>query len=376
LEGAGASERGGSLLRAGANSSRVRGMPRFVIGILLAALAFPLMAAEKVFDFSELKAGETPAGFRSAVSGEGKPGEWKIMMDELPSAMPPIFAVSTSANTRPVLAQVSRDKTDEHSPLLIYEGEVFGDFKITTRFKLVDGEAEQMAGIAFRIQDEKNYYYIRASGLGNSFYFFKIVDGLRSLPIGVKTGIPKGKWQEMTIECNGSEIRASLNGKEVIPPLGDKSFSSGKIGFWTKSDSVSYFTDTRINYHPREKLAQALVRETISKNPRLRGLQIIAKPKPDTAAQIIGSDDASLIGQAASADALDSMRSGQIYHSKKGGNVTITMPLRDNNGDRVAAVKVIMKSFPGQTENNAAARAVPIVKSMEGRIHKATDLLE
>jgi hypothetical protein len=42
----------------------------------------------------------------------------------------------------------------------------------------------------------------------------------------------------------------------------------------------------------------------------------------------------------------------------------------------VAAVKVIMKSFLGQTENNAAARAVPIVKSMEGRIQKAADLFE
>jgi hypothetical protein len=351
-------------------------MPQIAVWIAVMLLAVGAEAAEKIFDFSEYKAGETPKEFRSAVSGEGKPGEWKIVMDELPSAMPPIFPGASSVNQRAVLAQVSRDKTDEHSPLLIYDGEAFGDFKITTRFKLVDGEVEQMAGIAFRIQDEKNYYYIRASGLGKSFYFFKIVDGLLSQPIGIKTDIPKGKWQEIVIECVGSQIRAWLNGKEAFPPLGDKSFSSGKIGFWTKSDSVSYFTDTKITYTPREKLAQALVRETISKNPRLRGLQIFARSKPDAPAELVGSSDAAALGKAAPPEVVDAMATGQIYHSKKGGDVTITMPLRDNNGDRVAAVKVIMKSFLGQTENNAAARAVPIVKSMEGRIQKAADLFE
>src|SRR4051812_45087855 len=117
-------------------------------------LCTPLFGAEKIFDFSDSKVGETPAGFRSTVSGEGKPGEWKIILDDLPQAFPPIFAKTASRNQRPVLAQLAREKTDEHSPLLVYEGEEFGDFKVTTRFKLVDGAVEQMAGIAFRIQDE------------------------------------------------------------------------------------------------------------------------------------------------------------------------------------------------------------------------------
>src|SRR5690349_11442557 len=82
--------------------------------------------AEKVFDFSELKAGETPAGFHSMVSGEGKPGEWKVVMDELPQAFPSITGKSTVSSKRPVVAQLSRDRTDEHAPMLVYEGETFG----------------------------------------------------------------------------------------------------------------------------------------------------------------------------------------------------------------------------------------------------------
>jgi hypothetical protein len=204
----------------------------FWFSVLLSAMQ--AAAAEKTLDFRDSR-------FRSTVSGAGQPGDWKVITD----------------GERSVLAQLSRDRTDEHAPLYIYDGESFGDFKITTRFKLVDGEVEQMAGIAFRLQDENNYYYIRASGLGNTFNFFKIVEGQRGRPIGAKVQIPKGVWHEMSIECKGSEIRASLNGKELIPPLGDHSFAAGKIAFWTKSDSVSYFADVRIISTPRERLAQS-----------------------------------------------------------------------------------------------------------------------
>ena len=65
-----------------------------------------------------------------------------------------------------------------------------------------------------------------------------------------------------------------------------------------------------------------------------------------------------------------------IYHGKENNLVLVTMPLHDSNGDSVAAVKVIMKSFPGQTEKNAIARALPIVKQMEERVHSLSDLTQ
>src|SRR5580765_6483409 len=158
-------------------------MHRTLLPQLCFLLACPLGAAELYFDFSSFKLNEAPPGFRSTVFGTGNPGDWKIILDEVPSAMPAISPNGPSMAKRPVLAQLSRDRTDEHFPLLIWDQETLGDFTLNTRFKLVEGQEEQMAGLAFRIQDEKNYYYIRASGLGNTFNFFKIVDGVRSAPI-------------------------------------------------------------------------------------------------------------------------------------------------------------------------------------------------
>jgi hypothetical protein len=344
-------------------------------GILLYAVISG--AAEKVFDFGELKAGDIPPGFRSIVVGEGKPGDWKIVMDELPQAFPTVTAKAAGTSKRPVLAQLSRDQTDEHAPIFVYEGETFGDFKITTMFKLVDGSAEQMAGIAFRIQDESNYYYIRASGLGSTFSFFKIVNGQRSAPIGSKVQIPKGVWHEMAVECKASEIRAWLNGKELIPTLDDKSFANGKLGFWTKSDSVSYFADARVLYTPRERLAQVLVREALRNFPRLQGIKIFAGTMGrGENLHLVASSEATEIGRPAPPEVRDVLARSIPYHGKDRDNVIITLPLRDRNGENVAAVKVIMKSFPGQTEKNALARAQPVVKRMEGRFQTLKELIE
>lgn len=332
--------------------------------------------AERVFDWSDAKLNETPPGFRAVLSGSGAPGDWRVILDTAPSAFPAVSPKATNRNMRPVLAQLSADRTDARYPMLVFEEETFSDFTLTTQFKIVDGVDEQMAGIAFRIQDERNYFYIRASALGQNVNFFKVQDGQLVGPVGAKAEIPKGVWQELTIHCRGNQIRCHLNGQEIIPPLRDSNFGIGKIGFWTKSDSVSHFGETRITYTPRENLAQILVRETVKKYPRLLGVTISALPANSSEPKVVASTDAALVGQPAQKEARDVIARGVIYHGQEKGTVLVTMPVRDSNGDSVAAVKLALKAFPGQTEKNALARALPIVKQIEARVRSLTDLTQ
>ena len=339
-----------------------------------------LLGAERTFDFGRTNAPTTnglPAGFRSIVAGQGQPGDWKVILEAVPSVLTPLSPNAPVTGKRPVLAQLGRDQTDEHFPILVYDGETFGDFTLTTRFKIVEGVAEQMAGLAFRLQDERNYYYVRASALGGTFAFFKVVDGARSAPIAVKMPIEKGVWHELTVECKGTRIRSTFNGREVLPNLDDKSFNSGKFGFWTKSDSVSYFTDTRIVYQPQEKLAQALINDALKLYPRLLGLQILA-PMPAQAdvLRVLASKDAGDIGQPAPPGTDEVLAGKGFLYAKDGDLVTVVLALRDWNGDKVAAVKVLMHTFPGQTEKNAVIRATPIVKSMEPRVESVRVLVQ
>lgn len=330
--------------------------------------------AELVFPFAETPLNEVPKGFRSALTGQGAPGDWRMVLDEVPPTMAPLTPNAVAATRRPVLAQLSGDVTDERYPLLIYEGETFGDFRLSTRFKLVSGALEQMAGVAFRLQDENNYYYIRASGVGRTFRFFKLVNGQRGQAIGPEIEIPRGVWHQLSVECKGNQIRCWLNEKEIIPTMTDNTFSAGKIAFWTKSDSVSYFVDAKIVYTPREGLGSVLVREIMERYPRLEGLKIFLVPQGKSEPVIVASNRAEEQGRAGGKVESDVIGSDRIYYGKSGQKVIVTMPLHDRNGDTVAAVQVTMKSFKGQTESNAIARATPIVKMMESRIRNADEL--
>jgi hypothetical protein len=273
-----------------------------------------------------------------------------------------------------VLAQVSRDATDERFPLLIYEAADFDDFVLTTRFQIVEGEVDQMAGIAFRLQDERNYYVVRASAKGNTLRFYKFVDGVRGPPVGPEVPVAAGVWHELKVECQGNQIRCWLNGEQVLPTLTDNSFDRGKIGFWTKSDSVSYFAGTRLTWTPREPLAQALVRDALRQYPRLLGLRISLTRPGQVEPQIVGSQDPAEVGQAANKTEGEVLARAEGYYGKERDRAIVTLPLRDRNGDTVAAVRIVLQSFPGQTEQNALARATPIVKQMEKRVRSARDL--
>jgi hypothetical protein len=338
-------------------------------------LALSASGAEWVLDLRDAKPGDPPTGFRSAVSGAGQAGDWRVVEEDAAPSPESSGARSSVATRRRAVAQLARDTGDEHYPLLIFDQEVFGDFSLNTRFKTVSGGVEQMAGIAFRIQDEKNYYVVRASSLGNTFRFYKFVDGQRTTPIGPEIEVPRGKWHEMAIDCHGNQIRARLNGRELIS-VTDNSFTEGKIAFWTKSDSVSHFAETHIIYTPKVRLADKLVTKTLEQYPRLLGLKIYGVVGDSREIRLIASSDAKEVGQKAGDVERDVLENGHVYYGKTDDQVVVTLPLHDRNGEPAAAVQVRMKSFPGQTERNAVARAQPILKKMEASVRSARDLTQ
>ena len=294
-------------------------------------------------------------------------------MDEVPPLLAPLTEKAPTVTRRAVLAQLSQDSTDERFPLLIFEGEPLTDFTLTTRFKLVRGEHEQMAGIAFRVQDEKNFYVIRASALGNNVRFYKVVNGQRSAPIGPERPVTKGVWHELKIQCKANQISSWLDGEPAIPTLTDNTFSAGQIAFWTKSDSVSYFTDTKLLYTPRVPLAQTVVKDLAKKYPRLKDVKVYAASASGEP-QVIGAKQEKDLGAAGGKAEKDCISAGQIYYGKQRTHVSVVMPLRDRNGEPMAAVRLAMETFTGQTEQNALARAQPLVKQIQARLQTRADL--
>ncbi len=340
-------------------------------------LALPLRAAERVFDFGAVPEGQMPQGFTSTLMGKGKPGTWEVLLDAVPPLLAPLDPRAPAVARQPVLAQVAQDPTDEHFPMLIYDGDTYGDFKLTTRFKTVKGIIEQMAGIAFHVVNPTNYYVVRASSLGNTLKFYKVLDGERGPLVGPELPIPAGVWHRLEIDCQGSSIRCLLDGKERIN-VTDKAnaLTSGRIAFWTKSDSVSYFADTRLVYTPFEPPAQKLVREMLRRYPRLLALKIYVSGTSPNSTRVVGSGEEKELGQAGGKTEQAVIHTAETYYGKEKTTVSVIMPLRDRNGDPIAAVRVVMRSFKGQTEENAILRAAPLVKELQAKVDSLQDLAE
>ena len=347
---------------------------RMYLWIFCLALALSARGAEIHFNFSDYAEGATPTNFVPVLAGGGQPGVWKIVTAEVPSLMAPIAGQTPEVTRHGVLAQTSQDLTDEHFPMLIFTGEKFRDFKFTTRFKIISGIPEQMAGVVFRYQNASNYYVVRASVLGRNVKFYKVVDGLRSDPIGPELAVSLGEWHTLTVQCEGTQIRIWYDDKLAMPPLGDHSFSEGRIGFRTMADAVCYFTDASVDYTPLLPAAQAMVNAIIEKEPRILALRIYTL-QTNGLAQVIASKDAAEIGTVGTDAELKAIQEGAVSFGREKGQVLVTLPLHDRNGDDIAAVRVHLKSFFGETQNTAITRARMIVKQMQTQVGSEKDLL-
>jgi hypothetical protein len=265
-----------------------------------------------------------------------------------------------------VVAQLSWGAADAHFPMLILGTNTYYDFTFSTHFKIMDGLTEQSAGVAFRVQDERNYYFVRADALANKLYFGGMAKGVPHMLYGEDMSVSNRAWHDLTVRCEGVKITISLDGKEMRT-ASDPTYASGRIGFWTKSDTICYFTDTSIRYVPRLAAAQEMVSEVMKEEPKLVGLQVAMVPPKGSAVRVVASNNEKEIGGPGEKTDADVIKSGLNYYRKEKGVVYVTMPLRDRNGDVEAAVRVAMKSFFAETQGNALERALPIVKKMQER---------
>ncbi len=129
-------------------------------------------------------------------------------------------------------------------PAISLSDKIFTDVVVSTSFKPISGNSDRAAGIIFRIQDSDNYYILRANALEDNINIYKYVGGSRHVVQEGSAKVPSGTWQELRVEVKGNTIRGFLNGKLVVEAH-DDTFKAGKVGLWTKADSVTCFDNVK-----------------------------------------------------------------------------------------------------------------------------------
>ncbi len=130
-------------------------------------------------------------------------------------------------------------------PALSLSETVFTDATVEASFKPISGREDQAAGIIFRIQDKSNYYIVRANALEGNVNIYKYVRGRRIFIKGTNADVRPNRWQQLGVEAMASRIRGFLSRHLVIEAV-DDTFKAGKIGLWTKADSVTCFDNVSV----------------------------------------------------------------------------------------------------------------------------------
>ena len=213
-----------------------RGATRIMIFLLLTSTAIvqAQSTSEVTIGFDNFEVGKTPAGFSTALTGGGGPVSWVIKEE------------SSAPSGGKVLAQTSTDTTDYRFPLCIYDQLTAKNVTLSVRFKAVSGKVDQAAGLVARFRDKDNYYIVRANALEDNVRLYKVVGGSRKQFAGVKMKVSSGEWHALKLSVKGKHFQVFFDDKLLFEADDDTFKDAGKVGLWTKADSVTYFDDLKI----------------------------------------------------------------------------------------------------------------------------------
>ena len=206
--------------------------------LVLAAMLANQAGGTRTIDFERDSLGSHPNAFTFAHTRQvGQPGEWVVKSD------------AQWADRGKFLAQVGADPTALRFPVAVVDGFSAKDVELRVLFYPVSGRVDQAAGLIWRYQDENNYYVVRANARESNVVLYKVENGKRTdLPLkgvgrtyGERAQVPVKQWSELRVVVRGSLFQVFYAGRKLFE-VEDTTFrGAGRVGLWTKSDSITYF---------------------------------------------------------------------------------------------------------------------------------------
>ena len=176
--------------------------------------------------FDAMKSGSPPQGWSCGSTGGGSP-QWSVETD-----------MQTPGNPR-VLKQSGSGKY----PWCVKADTALTNGWVEVKFKAISGKEDQAGGVVWRWKDGDNYYVARANALENNVSLYYTKDGSRHTITYQNAPVPLNRWHVLRVDFRDAKIRVSLNGKVYIEQENQRISGPGKVGVWTKADSVTLFHD-------------------------------------------------------------------------------------------------------------------------------------
>ena len=199
---------------------------KFMKALVILALGTAALLQAQTVIFDGASTGQLPNDWTGTKTGDGKPN-WTIAKDDTAPSKPNVLKQSGEADY----------------PIAVKNDTSLKDGFVEVKFNPVSGKEDQAAGVVWRYQDANNYYIARANALEGNVRIYHFVNGKRTQFKGVKIDVPTGQWQSLRVEFSGEASKVIFNGKPLFDATDATIKGAGKVGVWTKADSVTLFDD-------------------------------------------------------------------------------------------------------------------------------------
>lgn len=190
------------------------------------SLAASAVAREGCVNFDDGRPGSAPKSWLATETGIGT-ARWTVENDASAPSSPNVLKQSGEAEF----------------PVCIYQKANFADGFVEVKFEPVAGREDQAAGVIFRAKDKDDYYAARANALEDNVVLFHVLHGHREEVKGVDMKISSHQWHRLRAEFRGPHIAVYFDGQKLVETDDAAIKGSGKVGLWTKADSVTLFDD-------------------------------------------------------------------------------------------------------------------------------------
>jgi hypothetical protein len=194
--------------------------------ILFCVAALTFSANAETITFDSIDAGKAPPDWTPTKTGSGAP-KWTVERND-------------SAPTKPNVLKQSGEAT---YPICLKNDTNVKDGFVQVKFKPVSGKEDQAGGVIWRCKNPDNYYIARANALEDNVTIYHTIKGKRASFKNAKTKVTSGVWHTLRVDFAGNSFTVTFDGNKVIEANDDSFSDAGKVGVWTKADSVTLFDD-------------------------------------------------------------------------------------------------------------------------------------
>lgn len=319
----------------------------------------PSIAADNPLNFSKHPLDKTPMNFRA--SG-GKPNEWKVTEVEVPSRLDPTKKVK-----RHCLRHSGGTNDSARYPSLVSKGKNYKNLVINTSFRIDGGKGVQAAGVVIRAQPDNTSFLLAVIPAKSRMYLTYCEKGTKFGGHSSLIALPDDGWYHLELTCQNNTINGRINGNNFEPlKFINNPPGPGKVGFWARGDTDCLFAMSSVSLPV--SFAQSVLNEVTRANKYLLSVELVAIRSDNKVPVVAAATDLEQVGRHAHARCRNTIENGSVVYSESRDTIEVIMPVKNVDGEIMAAARMFLKPGKLTTQDRHRARASAVAIELGNRI--------